>query len=465
MNMIDQATICAISTAPGNGAIAIIRLSGSEAVNICSKLFKPVKNINISEQKANTVHFGTINDNNKIIDEVLVSIFKNPHSYTGEDLVEVACHGSLYIQQKILQLFINNGARMAKPGEFTMRAFLNGKMDLSQAEGVADLIASTTEASHRVAVQQMRGGFSNEIKILRDRLLKFTSLIELELDFSEEDVEFADRSELKKLVDGINSLLSRLIKSFELGNVIKNGVPVAIVGNPNVGKSTLLNILLNEKRAIVSEIPGTTRDFIEDTINIKGINFRFIDTAGLRETQDTIETLGIEKTYEKINLASIVLLLVDAQDEIKNIENQINNIKNIIDDKKFIVIVNKTDKISETELNTKINSLKNKNYSLIEISAIKNLNIETLTKELINTVNLSSLNTNDVIVTNARHYEALVKAQENILRVIQGLEDNISGDFVAMDIRQVLHYLGEITGKITTNEVLGNIFENFCIGK
>ena len=464
--MIDESTICAISTAPGTGAIAIIRLSGSEAVNICDKLFVPAKKgNNLLQQKGNTVHFGTISDNNKIIDEVLVSIFKNPHSYTGEDLVEVACHGSLYIQQKILQLFINNGVRLAKPGEFTMRAFFNGKMDLSQAEAVADLIASTTEASHKVAVQQMRGGFSNEIKILRDRLLKFISLIELELDFSEEDVEFADRKDLKKLVNEIKALISRLINSFELGNVIKNGVPVAIVGNPNVGKSTLLNILLNENRAIVSEIPGTTRDVIEDTININGISFRFIDTAGLHETQDKIETLGIEKTYEKINIASIVLLLVDAQDEIKNIEYQISNIKKIINDKKFIVIVNKTDKLNDSELKTKINSLKNNDYSLIDISAINNINIDTLTNELIKTVNLSSLNANDVIVTNARHYEALVKAKENILRVIQGLDDNISGDFIAMDIRQVLHYLGEITGEITTDEVLGNIFKNFCIGK
>ena len=464
--MIDESTICAISTAPGNGAIAIIRLSGSEAVTICDKLFVPTKKSKkLLQQKANTVHFGTINDNNKIIDEVLVSIFKNPHSYTGEDLVEVACHGSLYIQQKILQLFINNGVRLAKPGEFTMRAFFNGKMDLSQAEAVADLIASTTEASHKVAVQQMRGGFSNEIKILRDRLLKFISLIELELDFSEEDVEFADRKDLKKLVNEIKELLSRLINSFELGNVIKNGVPVTIIGNPNVGKSTLLNVFLNENKAIVSEIPGTTRDVIEDTINIEGISFRFIDTAGLRETKNKIETLGIEKTYEKINLASIVLLLVDAQDEIENIEYQINNIKKIINDKKFIVIVNKTDKLNDSELKAKINSLKNNDYSLIEISAKKNVNIDTLTNELIKTVNLSSLNANDVIVTNVRHYEALIKAKENLLRVIQGLDDNISGDFVAMDIRQVLHYLGEITGEITTDEVLGNIFKNFCIGK
>ena len=464
--MIDESTICAISTAPGNGAIAIIRLSGNKSINICDKLFVPAKKkAKLIQQNANTVHFGTINDNNKIIDEVLVSIFKNPHSYTGEDLVEVACHGSLYIQQKILQLFITNGARLAKPGEFTMRAFFNGKMDLSQAEAVADLIASTTEASHKVAINQMRGGFSNEIKILRDQLVKFTSLIELELDFSEEDVEFADRNDLKKLVNEIETLLSHLINSFELGNVIKNGVPVAIVGNPNVGKSTLLNILLNENRAIVSEIPGTTRDVIEDTININGISFRFIDTAGLRETHDKIETLGIEKTYQKINLASIVLLLVDAQDKSEDIEYQINNIKKIIDDKKFIVIVNKMDKLNNTELNTKIDFLKDKDYSLINISAKNNFNIDTLTNELIKTVNFSSLNANDVIVTNARHYEALLKAKENILRVIKGLNDNISGDFIAMDIRQVLHYLGTITGEITTDEVLGNIFKNFCIGK
>ncbi len=465
--MQDNSTIAAIATAPGNGAIAIVRVSGKDAIRICESIFYPAsKNKMLTEQKANTIHFGTIMSDDVIIDEVLLSIFKAPHSYTGEDSVEISCHGSVYIQQKILELLIDTGARLAKPGEFTQRAFLNGKLDLSQAEGVADLIASDSEASHKIAMQQMRGSFSAEINILRQKLLKFISLIELELDFSEEDVEFANRVELGKLLSEIAVIINELINSFKVGNVIKNGIPVAIVGNTNVGKSTLLNILLREERAIVSEIPGTTRDSIEDVINIGGITFRFIDTAGIRETKDKIEIIGIDRTKAKIEQASIVLLLVSANDSTQNIRESIKSIKASRSIKQLIVAVNKTDLKSEADIdNSAFANIEREKDELIYISAKSHFNIDKLIDTLLNKVNLSYLKHNDVVVSNIRHYEALQHSAEALERAEAGLQNNLPTDLLAMDIRQVLHYLAEITGEITTDETLGNIFKNFCIGK
>lgn len=470
MNIDD--TICAISTAQGMGAIAVIRLAGPDAFSVCQSIFKPSRQGKIlSEQHANSVHFGSIHDGIKDIDEVLVSIFKAPHSFTGEDIVEITCHGAPYIQQQILQLLTKKGARLALPGEFTQRAFLNGKMDLSQAEAVADLIASRSEAARRVALQQMRGGFSSELMQLRDRLLWFISLIELELDFSEEDVEFASRKDLFVVVEELILHLKRLVDSFSLGNVIKNGIPVAIVGHTNAGKSTLLNALLNEERALVSEIHGTTRDAIEDTINIKGISFRFIDTAGIRTTADKIENLGIQLTYNKIKQAAIVLLLVDVTDPNEKIHVAVSDIlsKMEMDHQQLIVVINKTDLISATELEERFSQnafseLSGKN-SVMPISAKYKTNIESLTDELLRTINLKAVDNDELIVTNARHHEALSKALEALLRVKEGLNNNISGDFLAQDIREVLHYLGSITGQISTDEILGNIFKHFCIGK
>jgi len=463
--------ICAISTPQGNGAIAVIRLSGDESIALTDKVFQSASNKKLIDQQPNTLHFGVLKEGDKIIDEVVVSLFKAPRSYTGEDVVEISCHGSVYIQQQILQLLTRKGARLAQPGEFTLRAFVNGKMDLSQAEGVADLIASSSATSHKVAIQQMRGGFSSEIASLRDRLLHFISLLELELDFSEEDVEFADRGQLNELLNNIQQLIQKLLKSFDLGNVIKNGVPVAIVGHTNVGKSTLLNKILNEEKAIVSEIAGTTRDVIEDVINIEGVTFRFIDTAGIRETTDTIETIGIERTYDRISKSSIVLLLVDATEKVSDIKQAVKKVKEKIGatDKKLIVIVNKIDRLNdstiEQEINQSLNNLLDEQDVRIKISAKTGENVEKLIDELLSVVNLTALNQNEVIVTNARHYEALEKASVALQRAIDGLNSGITGDFLAMDIREVLHYLGEITGEITTDEVLGNIFKNFCIGK
>ena len=463
--MINNDIICAISTPQGNGAIAVVRLSGDESIILLDKLYSsPKDGKRLIEQPANTIHFGVLKDGDKIVDEVVISLFRNPNSYTGEDLVEISCHGSEYIQQQILQLLIRNGARLAKPGEFTMRAFLNGKMDLSQAEAVADLIASSSVSSHKVAIQQMRGGFSSEITSLRDRLLHFISLLELELDFSEEDVEFADRIQLNNLLSNIQELILKLLKSFDLGNVIKNGIPVAIVGHTNVGKSTLLNRILNEEKAIVSDIAGTTRDVIEDVINIEGVSFRFIDTAGIRETSDTIETIGIERTYDRISKASIVLLLVDAADDIKDVKKAIQTVEEKIGgtDKKLIVAINKID---QGGVDMNLEELIRDRDIILKISAKTGENIDQLINELLSVVNLSSLNQNEVIVTNTRHYEALEKASESLQRAIDGLNSGITGDFLAQDIRETIHYLGEITGEITTDEVLGNIFKNFCIGK
>src|SRR5690606_21060483 len=403
----------------------------------------------------------------KTLDQVLVSIFKNPNSYTGEDVVEISCHGSTFIQQQIIQLLLRKGCRMAQAGEFTLRSFLNGKMDLSQAEAVADLINSDNEASHQIAMQQMRGGFSNEIAKLREELLNFASLIELELDFAEEDVEFADRTQFKDLVNRIEFVLKRLIDSFAVGNVIKNGIPVAIVGEPNVGKSTLLNALLNEERAIVSEIAGTTRDTVEDEISIGGMGFRFIDTAGIRETQDIVENIGIKKTFEKIDQAHVVIYLFDASDYIKDsnkFQVEIEKIKNKYPQKPLIIIANKIDKLSEED----IQQLTTQNPQLTTLqllSAKTGIGVEELKDKLLSFVNTGALKNNDTIVTNSRHYDSLQKALEEIIKVKQGLDSGLSGDLLAIDIRQALYYFGEITGPVTNDDLLGNIFANFCIGK
>ncbi|MFA5587150.1 MAG: tRNA uridine-5-carboxymethylaminomethyl(34) synthesis GTPase MnmE [Mariniphaga sp.] len=465
--MLDQSTICAISTSPGSGAIAVIRLSGTDAIAIAAKVFQsPNKNKKLEEQPGNTLHFGQIVSKGEIVDEVVVALFRSPHSFTGEDIVEISCHGSVYIQQKLLEILIENGARMARPGEFTQRAFLNGKMDLSQAEAVADVIAASNKAAHKLALNQMRGGFAKEIQALRDQLLHFTAMIELELDFSEEDVEFADRKELKELAEKVEHLLRKLKDSFQLGNVIKNGIPVAIVGETNVGKSTLLNALLNEEKAIVSDIHGTTRDVIEDVVNIHGTAFRFFDTAGIRETKDHIESLGIERTYNKLEQAAVVLLVVDMHTPYPIVEQRIEEIrKRISNDRKLIVVANKIDTGNAGTIRKMERFETKANENLVFIAAKTKQNLEQLIDLMIHSVNMEQVNQEDVIVTNVRHYEILKNAHHAILRVLAGLEDGITGDFLAQDIRECLHYLSEITGEITTHEVLGHIFKNFCIGK
>jgi len=464
--MIDQKTICAIATTPGMGAIATIRLSGKEAIEIADSVFhSPKSGKRIKDQLANTLHFGSITDGEELIDEVVVSLFHTPHSFTGEDVVEITCHGSVYIQQRILQLLIVKGARMARPGEFTQRAFLNGKMDLSQAEAVADLIASTNRAAQKVAINQMRGGFSSELSILRGQLLHFIAMIELELDFSEEDVEFADRGQLKNLVAKIKEILLKLKNSFQLGNVIKNGIPVAIVGDTNVGKSTLLNALLNEEKAIVSDIHGTTRDVIEDVVNIHGTAFRFFDTAGIRETTDAIETLGIERSYSKLSLATIVILVLDTQNDYKVIYERIDNIRQRINDQHLIIAANKVDHGLPESISKLKNLTLQNNEKLVFISAKQKSNLDELILEMQKAISLDSISEDAVIVTNVRHFEALSNAYQSIERVNIGLENKISGDFLAQDIRECLNYLGEITGEISNDEILGHIFKNFCIGK
>ncbi|BBE20794.1 GTPase and tRNA-U34 5-formylation enzyme TrmE [Aquipluma nitroreducens] len=464
--MLDQLTICAIATSPGMGAIATIRLSGEKALKIADSVFQsPKSKKKLADQKPNTLHFGSVTDENELIDEVVVSIFRTPHSFTGEDVVEITCHGSVYIQQRILQLLISKGARMALPGEFTQRAFLNGKMDLSQAEAVADLIASTNRAAQKVAINQMRGGFSSELSKLRGELLHFIAMIELELDFSEEDVEFADRTQLKNLVSRIEEILRKLKNSFQLGNVIKNGIPVAIVGETNVGKSTLLNALLNEEKAIVSDIHGTTRDVIEDVVNIHGTAFRFFDTAGIRETTDEIETLGIERSYSKLDLATIVILVVDTLNAIEIITERVTKIRSRINDQHLIIAANKSD-IGLPETIAALKSLNLlSNEKLVFIAAKQKRNLDELIQEMQHAVSLDSISEDAVIVTNLRHFEALSKALESIERVQIGLDNLISGDFLAQDIRECLYYLGEITGEISNDEILGHIFKNFCIGK
>jgi len=467
--MIFDDTIVALATPSGVGAIAVIRLSGKDAIAKAGAQFKSVSGKQLPKQKTHTIHLGHIVENNKTLDEVLVSIFKNPNSYTGEDIVEISCHGSKYIQQEIIQLFLRKGCRMATAGEFTLRAFLNGKLDLSQAEAVADLIASDNKASHQIAMQQMRGGFSSEIAKLREKLLNFASLIELELDFAEEDVEFADRTQFKALIERINFVLKRLIDSFAVGNVIKNGIPVAIVGEPNVGKSTLLNALLNENRAIVSDIAGTTRDTIEDEISIGGIGFRFIDTAGIRDTKDVVESIGIKRTFEKIEQAQVVIYLFDSENfktQSQQLEIELEKIKNKYPQKPLIVLANKVDKLSEAEkqeLNVDLSAVEESHYHLL--SAKHNTGVEELKQLLLSFVNTGALKNNDTIVTNTRHYDALLKAFEEILKVKEGLDNGLSGDLLAIDIRQTLYHFGEITGEISSDDLLGNIFANFCIGK
>ncbi|WP_353196976.1 tRNA uridine-5-carboxymethylaminomethyl(34) synthesis GTPase MnmE [Parapedobacter defluvii] len=453
--MASNDTIVALATATGSGAIAVIRLSGPESISIVNRIFKGK---NLAEQASHTVHFGTIRNGNEVLDEVLVSLFIAPHSYTREDVVEISTHNSRYIIERIIELLIHNGARAARPGEFTLRAFLNGQMDLSQAEAVADLIASTSAASHRVAMQQMRGGFSNVLKQLREQLIQFASLIELELDFSEEDVEFANRSQLEALILEINGVIRKLIASFEQGNVLKNGVPVVIAGRPNVGKSTLLNTLLNEERAIVSDIAGTTRDTIEDEINIHGVTFRFIDTAGIRDTLDIIEAKGVERTREKMRQARLIVYLADPQqDDLEEIKSQIAEVAQL--DVPYVTVVNKMDLLKPEHIDA---------FRVIAplfISAKNNVGVEELKQELLHKVNLHNLDAGDVLVSNVRHVEALRKTEDALQRVLQGINGSVTSDFLALDIRQALHHLGEITGSVSTDDLLDNIFSKFCIGK
>lgn len=471
--MTHEDTIVALATPSGAGAIAVIRVSGKDAIAVVSPLFKSVRGKDLSGQKSHTIHLGHIVDGERTMDEVLVSIFKGPNSYTGENVVEISCHGSPYIQQQIIQLLLRNGCRMASAGEFTLRAFLNGKMDLSQAEAVADLIASDNEGSHQIAMQQMRGGFSNEIKELRDELLNFASLIELELDFAEEDVEFADRGKFTTLLSRIKEVLKRLIDSFAVGNVIKNGIPIAIVGEPNVGKSTLLNALLNEERAIVSEIAGTTRDTIEDEISIGGIGFRFIDTAGIRDTHDSVESMGIQRTFQKIEQAQVVVLLLNAAEFKANsskLKVEIQKITNKYPQKALIIVANKIDTLSPDDAKNiaeqlhLISSESGKSQT-ISLSAKKGEGVEELKNRLLDLINIGALRNNETIVTNTRHYDALLKALEEVHKVQQGMEDGIPSDLLAIDIRRALYHFGEITGEITSDDLLGNIFANFCIGK
>ncbi|KAA6340958.1 tRNA modification GTPase MnmE [termite gut metagenome] len=468
----NQDTICAMATAQG-GAIGLIRISGSNAIGIADNLFVPAGNDkNFKSQKPYTLTFGRIFSGEEMIDEVLVSLFRSPHSYTGEDSVEITCHGSPYIMQQIMQLPIVNGCRVARPGEYTQRAFLNGKMDLSQAEAVADLIASSSASMHRLAMSQMRGGFSKELSDLRIRLLDFTSLIELELDFSEEDVEFADRNKLCLLADEIESVISRLVHSFSIGNVIKNGIPVAIVGKTNVGKSTLLNVLLNEEKAIVSPVHGTTRDVIEDTVNLGGVMFRLMDTAGIRETGDEIENLGVERTFQKLDQAEIVLWMIDATNHVREQLEKFSDIILSWSKRKHVIwVFNKIDMLFDSqkeELTSLLASYTNKNTNGIDfvfISAKQRLGTDLLQQKLVSFTYLSAVTSNDIIVTNVRHYEALTHALDSIRRVREGLQTHVSGDFLSQDIRECMFHLGEIVGEITNEMVLENVFGKFCIGK
>jgi len=464
--MLAQDTIVALATPSGAGAIAIIRLSGAEAIAIGASVFQSIKGKDLTQQRSHTLHLGHIVDHGKTLDEVLVSVFKGPNSYTSENTIEISCHGSTYIQQQIIQLLLRQGCRMADPGEFTLRAFLNGKLDLSQAEAVADLISSDNEASHQIAMQQMRGGFSNEIAKLREELLNFASLIELELDFAEEDVAFADRMQFRALLERITFVLKRLIDSFAVGNVIKNGIPVAIVGEPNVGKSTLLNALLNEERAIVSEIAGTTRDTIEDELVIGGIGFRFIDTAGIRETKDIVESIGIKKTFEKIEQAQVVLYLVDGyqvmtEGALLALKMEIEKIRNQFPLKPLVTIINKSDLLSEEQKHLITTEL----TGILLLSAKNNVGVEDLKNQLLSFVNTGALRNNETIVTNTRHYDSLLKALEEIQKVQHGLDTDLSSDLMAIDIKEALYQFGLITGQVTNDELLGNIFANFCIGK
>lgn len=470
--MLNNNTICAIATAPG-GAIGIIRISGPKAISIADRIFRPVgSTLSLSERKAYTLAFGNIvNANNDVVDEVLVSIFRAPHSYTGENSVEISCHGSAYVLQQVMLLLTENGCSPAGPGEFTQRAFLNGKMDLSQAEAVADLISSTNKATHDMAMSQLKGHFSNELADLRAHLLKLTSLLELELDFSDhEELEFADRSELYTLANDIHKRLLSLARSFEVGNALKNGIPVAIVGNTNVGKSTLLNHLLHEEKAIVSDVHGTTRDFIEDSTIINGIQFRFVDTAGIRDTDDVVENIGIERTYQKMQEAKIVLWLIDKQPS----DSEIEDIKTRVAGKKLIIVRNKMD-LTNSSLNNSSSAkptIQNSNFNIqnsssVDISAKYGTNISKLEQLIVEAANIPQLSESDIVITSVRHYSALLHADESLQRVIDSMNLGLSGDLLAEDLRMVIDYLAEITGeeRITPQETLQNIFTHFCVGK
>jgi tRNA modification GTPase len=458
-------TIVALATAPGMGAIAVIRLSGKDAIGIAEQVFVSAKGKKgLNEKKSHTLHFGKLMDGERVVDEVLLSLFKGPNSYTGEDVVEISCHGSVFIQQEIIQLLIKSGARLAKAGEFTLRAFMNGKMDLSQAEAVADLVASDSSGSHQLAMQQMRGGYSDEMKELRKQLIHFASLIELELDFAEEDVEFANREQLKSFITNLISHISHLISSFELGNVIKQGVPVVIAGKPNVGKSTLMNTLLNEERAIVSHIAGTTRDTIEEEITLDGIKFRFIDTAGIRTTTDVIESMGVSKTYEKLSQSPVIIYLFDVNETTDaSLKEEVEELKKNIqtENYKLLLVANKADQLSD--VNQQIS--KSANQQIIFISAKEKVNIQELISLLLQQINKGEIRLNDSIVTNARHVEALRLTHATLEKVLEGIDNQITTDLLASDIRSALHSLGEITGDITTDDLLENIFSKFCIGK
>ena len=469
-------TICALAT-PQGGAISIIRISGAKAIEYTSHIFTPRKGVQLAQRKSHTVVFGDIcTDGKEILDEVLVTVMRAPYTYTGEDVIEISCHASSYITQQILLALFNLGARQADPGEFTMRAFLNGKMDLSRAEAVADLIASSSKASHRLAMNQLKGDFSNELTGLRDKLLKLTTLMELELDFSEEDVEFADRTQLMQLCDDIDRVMTRLTDSFAVGNAVKNGVPVAIVGETNAGKSTLLNALLREERAIVSDISGTTRDTIEGVMNICGTTFRFIDTAGVRETQDVVERIGIERAIEQLKKSSIALWLVDPAADYTQMEITAKKILPECKDKKLAVLINKSDTVRSEHLARVMEWGRNlvaecgedvvwDSDDIWAISARYRSNLDRLEEFLVRSAALPSISSGDVVVTNVRHYEALTRALANIKEVKQGLELGLSGDLVSEHLRAAIHNLSEIVGEVTNDEVLGNIFANFCIGK
>lgn len=448
-------TIVALATPPGVGAIGVIRVSGPDTITIVNQVFKGK---DLTSVKSHTIHLGTIREDETIIDEVLVSIFRGPNSYTKEDVIEISCHGSPYVIQQLIRLLLAKGARLAKAGEFTQRAFLNGRFDLAQAEAVADLIASENESMHRAAINQMRGGFSQEIAKLREELVHFASMIELELDFSEEDVEFASREDLKELIYNLKSLIIRLTESFTLGNAIKNGIPTVIAGKPNAGKSTLLNALLNEEKAIVSDIPGTTRDVIEDVINVDGIAFRFTDTAGIRTTEDQVEAIGVERTYAKMKAASVIIYLIDLQnDTTDELEIQLSYLKQL--QVPYLLVGNKMDD-AQPDLRQKLASEK-----ALFISASQKENLESLKEALKQLVSLDKFKTGNTMVTNLRHYESLIETNKALDLVLQGIDNQVTNDFVAMDIRNSLFHLGQITGEITTDDLLANIFGKFCIGK
>ncbi len=461
--MTNNDNILALASPSGIGAISLIRLSGPESISIVNKIFKGSEKVKLVDQMANKVQLGYLVDKDIVIDKVLVTVFKNPKSYTGEDLVEISCHGSTFIQEAIIQLLLKFDCRVAKPGEFTMRSFLNGKMDLSQAESVADLISSDSEASHRLAINQMRGGFKNDINELRMELLNFASLIELELDFSQEDVEFANYSELNKLLNKIELNLKNLIDSFKTGNAIKNGIPIAIVGEPNTGKSTLLNTLLNEDRAIVSPIAGTTRDTVEDQINISGVVCRFIDTAGIRSTDDEIENIGIDRTFKKMEESQIIIFLIDKSDlnehKIEYYKKYLNEIIEKFPTTKLITVLNKNDIVNSFSASDL------KEFNTIEISAKENVNVDLLKNEILLYINNLTSQINNSIISNSRHYDLLNKTLEEIHKVKNSISNKISSDLLAIDIKQAIYFLGELTGEISNDEILGNIFSKFCIGK